>query len=133
MASFGKPRYSKDAEWELIRFATKAGTQVFAGLQKLIVEFARTHSGTLLSYANLRYSAGGVYEALGFRLVRRTQPSYWWCHPNGDVLSRYQCQKHRLPDLLDNFDETLSETENMTAHKYFKSWDCGNLVYLKDL
>ena len=50
-----------------------------------------------------------------------------------EVLSRYQCQKHKLAELLgpDNFNPEISETENMLSNGYVKMYDCGNLVYVK--
>ena len=33
-------------------------------------------------------------------------------------------------DILENFDENLSETQNMLNHGYRQIFDCGNLVYV---
>jgi len=39
-------------------------------------------------------------------------------------------QKHKLKDLLPNFNENLSEKENMKNHGYQIVFDRGNLVYI---
>ena len=36
-------------------------------------------------------------------------------------------QKHKLKNLLQNFDPKLSEYENMIQNKFTRIWDCGNL------
>ena len=41
-------------------------------------------------------------------------------------------QKHKLPQLLENFDPTKSESENMKEHGYNRVYDCGNRVYVRN-
>lgn len=127
--TFGKPRFTKQFDWELLRFASKRGVQVVGGAGKLLAEFRRLHSGTIVSYANKRWSDGAMYNALGFTLVRDSEPSYIWF--NGDIaFSRYACQKHKLSKLLgDRFDPNLTERENMERAGFSRMWDCGNLIY----
>ena len=127
--TFGKPRFTRQFDWELLRFASKRGVQVVGGAGKLLAKFRRLHSGTIVSYANKRWSDGAVYNALGFTLIRDSEPSYIWF--NGDTaFSRYACQKHKLPKLLgDRFDPNLTERENMERAGFSRMWDCGNLIY----
>lgn len=127
--TFGKPRFTKQFDWELLRFASKRGVKVVGGAGKLLAEFRREHSGTIVSYANKRWSDGAMYNALGFTLVRDSEPNYIWF--NGDTaFSRYACQKHKLPKLLgDRFDPNLTERENMERAGFSRMWDCGNLIY----
>jgi hypothetical protein len=40
--------------------------------------------------------------------------------------------KHKLKNLLDIFDETLSETQNMRNNGYRKYYDCGSLKVYKE-
>ena len=37
--------------------------------------------------------------------------------------------KHKLKDKLENFNELLTETENMLNNGYLKLYDFGNYVY----
>ena len=70
-----------------------------------------------------------MYKKLGFKLERISEPNYWWVK-NNEILSRYQTQKYNLKDvLIDKFDYTKSENENMIANGYYQIFDCGNLVY----
>lgn len=127
--SFGKPRFNKNYDWEMIRFCNKIGYKVIGGASKLLNCFRRTHNGSILSYSDRRYSNGRLYETLGFCLIAKTTPNYWYF--KGNVrLSRYQCQKHKLKKLLgSNYSDNLSESENMLVSNWAKVYDCGNLVY----
>ncbi len=128
--SFGQPRFNRNFDMELIRFACHTGLHVVGGASKLFTAFVRNHpNASVVSYADIRYSYGNLYRQLGFDFVRRTPPNYMYTQGNGAV-SRYQAQKHKLSALLgDQFDPNLSEAENMKLAGYFKVFDCGNLVY----
>lgn len=130
-AAFGSTRYSKLADWELLRFANHIGYSITGGASRLFKEFQRNFNPTsVLSYADLRYSQGGLYRNLGFVLHHKTPPNYIYTG-NNERISRYKAQKHRLKHLLgSDFDPTLSEVENMKLHGYFRVYDAGNLCYL---
>ena len=130
--TFGKPRFNKGFDWELIRFCSLAGVRVLGGAGKLLAHFRARYPGSVVSYANRRWSDGGLYTALGFSLVGTSAPGYDWVHGR-KVLSRHQCQKHKLSALLGSgFDPGKSEAENMRAAGFSRVWDCGNLVFAID-
>ena len=127
--TFGKPRFNKNYDYELIRFASKIGYQVIGGASKLLSYFRKQYKGSIISYADRRYSNGKLYEAIGFKLIGKSQPNYFYVKGT-QKLSRYQCQKHRLKKILGNkFNPDLSENENMQLNGYSKIYDCGNLIF----
>lgn len=128
--TFAKPRYTKQYHWELMRFCNKAGFHVVGGASKLLAAFRKTHTGSIVSYANRRFSKGGLYEKLGFARIGKSAPNYWYVKNGVICYSRSQCQKHKLKSLLGgSFDETLSEVTNMRMNGYHQLFDCGNYVY----
>ena len=132
--TFGKSRFTKGCEFELIRFASKVGTNVIGGAGKLLKYFIKNYSPkSIVTYADLRFSKGNLYEQLGFKKLHSTFPNYYYFKNNdaihGKRLNRMRFQKHKLKDQLSNFDETLTETENMLNNDYRIIYDCGNLVY----
>ena len=131
--TFAKPRFNKNYQWQLVRFASKLGTQVVGGASKLLKYFQRNYQPkNIISYADRRYSNGKLYYALGFNFLNNSEPNYWWT--NGYIIyPRYQCQKHKLKELLgqQNFNSQLSESENMYNNGYNKIYDCGNMVFAK--
>jgi hypothetical protein len=125
--TFGKPRFTKGADWELIRFASARGVQVVGGASKLLSAFKSTHTGTLISYADRRWSDGKLYKALGFTHVGTSAPSYWYF--KGDLReNRMSYQKAKLSE-FPNYDKSKTEVEIMFDAGWNRIWDCGNLVY----
>jgi hypothetical protein len=133
--SIGKSRFNKNADIELHRLATKKHTTVIGGVDKLFKHIGLVFKQQkLISYADKRYSNGDVYKRLGFTELKSTTPNYFWVNRE-IVLSRYQCQKHKLEKLLgtNNYNPNLSEADNMLNNGYFKIKDCGNKVFIINL
>ena len=129
--TFGKPRFNKKYEWELLRFCTKLGYHIPGAAGKMLKHFERTHNPTsLISYADRRWSQGKLYKALGFTLDHVSSPNYWYIY-GINVESRMKYQKHKLKKILENYDPSLSEHENMKNNGYKRIFDCGNLVFVK--
>ena len=134
LMTFGKCRFDKKHEWELLRFCNKLGYHIPGAAGKLLKYFEQNYQPkSLVSYADRRWSRGKVYEALGFIKNHSSSPNYWYFDNNGsgDLLSRVNFQKHMLKDKLEIFDESKTEVENMRANGYRRIFDCGNLVYEK--
>ena len=133
LMTFGKCRFDKHHEWELLRFCNKLGYHIPGAASKLLKHFEKTYKPTsLVSYADRRWSQGKVYEKLGFKFSHLSLPNYWYF--KGNVLqleSRVKYQKHKLKSLLEFFDESKTEVENMKANGYNRIFACGNLVYEK--
>ena len=131
LMTFGKPRFNKKAEWELLRFCNRLGYHVPGGASKLLMHFERNwHPKSLISYADRRWSRGKLYEALGFELDHISKPDYWYVKDQRRY-SRVRFQKHKLKDLLANFDARKTEVQNMLEAGYLRVFDCGNFVFLK--
>lgn len=128
--TFKRPRFTKDYDFELLRLCTKKGITVVGGASKLFSAFRREYpTASVISYANRRWSRGDVYRQLGFELLKLSAPNYWYVRGD-EVLSRYQAQKHKLPQILgESFDPEFSESENMQQAGFERIYDCGNLVF----
>ena len=134
LMTFGKCRFDKKHEWELLRFCNKLGYHIPGAAGKLLKYFERNNNPkSLVSYADRRWSVGKLYEALGFTLTHKSPPNYWYLYNNDfeQRLNRINFQKHKLKNKLDKFDSNKSEYENMRDNGYCRIFDCGNLVYEK--
>lgn len=122
--NIGPYRY-KTNTLELYRFATKLNTQVVGGFSKLL----KYVNKSMITYSDLRYSTGNIYKNFG-EFLGSSEPNYWYTKDK-KKLSRYQCQKHKLPKLLgDKFNPNETEKENMFRNGYRILYDCGNLKYI---
>jgi len=131
--TFGKPRFNKKYEWEMIRFCNKLDTSVLGGFGRLLNFFIKEHSNSIVSYADRRYSDGGVYLNNHFRLSHSSKPNYFYFkNGNYELESRNKYQKHKLCKLLNSFNSSLTEWENMQLNGYNRIFDCGNLVFVYD-
>ncbi len=128
--TYGASRFEKN-KIEVLRFCTCKNTIVVGGLSKLITEVQRRTQGVLVSYANRRWSKGEAYTSCGFANTGTTPPSYWYIKSGTEVLSRYQCQKHKLSNFLPAFDPSKSEKQNMLESGYRIMYDCGHLKFEK--
>lgn len=130
LMTFSKPRYNKQYDYELLRFCNLLNTSVIGGASKLLSYFIKNYNpSSILSYANLRWSTGNLYEKLGFTFVSQSTPNYFYFNEDFILHSRIEFQKHKLKDKLENYNPSLTESENMYNNGYRKIYDCGNLVY----
>lgn len=113
-------------DWALHRFATDINLRVHGAASKL---FAMRPAGAIVSYCDLDLFTGGVYAALGFRMLRVNPPGYCWVKSEKRI-SMYRAQKHLLPKLLGaDFHADESEAENMRRCGWAKLWHSGIAVY----
>lgn len=129
VATFGKPRFNKKFTYELLRFANLKFTNVVGGFSKILAYFKANYEfESLLSYADRDWSIGGVYRENGFRFIGSTPPNYVYVK-NSAIYPRQMFQKHKLESVLDNYDQTLTENQNMNKNGYYRLYNTGNLKF----
>lgn len=134
--TFSPPRIAlgskgMEGEFEMIRFCNKLNTTVVGGASKLYKYFLRTYKPRkVITFADMRYSDGGLYETLGFELVHRTKPNYFWTK-NLRRYHRYNFAKHKL--VKQGFDKDKTERQIMESRGYFRIFDCGNYKFEYDV
>jgi very-short-patch-repair endonuclease len=124
--AFIKSRYNKSVEFELTRYASKIGVNVVGGFSRILKNWGRD----CISYSDRRYSIGGVYKKNGFDCIASNSPSYKYISINGTLVNRLKYQKHKLSSLLESFDSSLTEWENMQINGFDRVWDCGTESWL---
>jgi very-short-patch-repair endonuclease len=128
--TFGQNRFSKEKQWELIRYATISNFRILGGAGKLLKYFKTIYNPIYIkTYADLRWSEGNMYKKLGFNHIHNSAPNYFYFKKSLERLSRVQFQKHKLKHKLEIFNSSLSEWENMQINGYDRIFDCGNMVF----
>lgn len=125
----GKSRFYKKIDYELLRSASLNGITVVGGLSKLINHALSQSYGSLVSYADLCWGDGSSYALAGGEELHYSQPGYAWWRKN-EMLSRFNSMKKNLKNVLQNYDEKLTEEENMRAEGWRQIWNAGNAIYV---
>lgn len=129
--TFSKLSISKGAKTttgrcELHRFCSKIGYRVVGIASKLLKYFERNYKfKEIISYADRRWSDGNVYNKLGFSLVHKTKPNYWYF--NGTKKRIHRFSKRKMPDEP----KYVSEWQLRKSAGWNRIWDCGNLKFNK--
>lgn len=125
---FGKSRFSN--AWECIRFCNLKGTSIRGAFGKLLSRFIKDNNPSeIVSYADLRYFNGSIYESNGFIKERNVPIGYFYC-PKGfhERLNRLKFQKHKLKHMK-SYDVNKTEACIMMEEGYTRIYDAGQAVY----
>ena len=126
--TFGKPRFNKEYEYEIIRLCWRDDVIVLGGTKKLFKYFILKYKpSSIITYADISKFTGNVYSRLGFKNIEITKPNYKWINTiTSSILSRYQTQKHKLVKLgIAEVDDT--EETAMRNMGYLRVYDSGNI------
>lgn len=129
--SFGHSRYSKQYDYELIRYASKLHNNVIGGASKLFKHFIHNHNPeSIISYCDNRLFTGIMYQQLDFQLTHISNPCAWYFDAKQDRLyHRTMFQKHKLSSKLTTYDPNISSWNNIVNNGYNRIWDCGHYVF----
>jgi hypothetical protein len=124
--TFGKSRFDKKYQYELLRYSSDLDTVVVGGASRLFNRFVQENTpSSIISYCDLRWGTGNLYTNLKFVKVSDTPPNYFYVKSD-NLYNRIKFQKHKLKNILENYDEKMTEVENMFNNGFRRIWDCGN-------
>lgn len=115
--------------YELLRFCNKLNTNVIGGASKLFNHFINKYNSIkIISYCDLRWSNGKLYETLGFKLKHISRPNYFYVDLINKIReNRFKYRKDVL--IKEGFDSNKSEHEIMLERHMYRIYDCGCNVY----
>lgn len=131
LMTFGKTRHfigSSSHEYELLRFCNKLNTNVVGGASKLFKHFVDTNKpNNVVSYADRRWSNGGLYDVLGFKLYNVSDPNYYYVIDN----KRHNRFNFRKSVLVEKYEcpSEMSEREFCKSKGWWRIYDCGAFCY----
>lgn len=121
--SMSRPRFSKETDWELIRYACKLNTTILGGFERLLKKFRSEHPGSITTYSDRRLFSGNLYRKL-FKELTPTLEDYYYTE--GTVReNRIKFQKYKL---VSAFPEWENDVEYVIANRigWYRVWGCGN-------
>lgn len=134
--TFGKPRFNKNFEWELIRLCTVFGKYVIGGAERMFRHFLEKYDPTsIISYCDNAKFSGEVYRKLGFGLKTFGVPSrHWWNPETGIHLTdnglRLKGFDKLLGDQYGKYGKGTSNDDLMRKHGFVEIYDAGQSVYV---
>lgn len=135
--TFGKPRFNKSAEWELIRYCSSK--HVVGGAHKLFKYFIdKYNANSVISYCDKAKFSGAVYDKLGFKLKNKGYPA---CHFYNMKTKEHYLESSlvrqgfsRLIKGIDAKDDidygTSDNVQLMLMHGFVQVYDCGQATYI---
>lgn len=128
--TFGKPRYNKNYDYELLRLCSKSGVQIVGGASKLFKHFLIDNSdNSVISYCDLSKFTGTVYEKIGMQLVAITNPNKVWSKGKRKVTQNLLNQRG-YDQLFDtSYGKGTSNEQLMLDNGWLPVYDCGQAVY----
>jgi AraC-like DNA-binding protein len=121
---------TKNGEYILNRYATACN--VPGGFSKLLEYFKKNNNWTrIITFADLRWSEGNLYDQSKFTLDIILQPEYQYIIKN-TTIHKFNFRRKYLPTKLKTFDPLLSEWENCKMNNIDRIWDCGKKRYIQE-
>ena len=129
--TFGKPRYNRKYDFELLRLCSKIQVQVIGGASKLFKRFVSDNIGkSVISYCDLAKFSGNVYEQLGMRLSHVTDPAKIWSKGTEHITDNLLRQRGYDQLFNTNYGKGTSNEELMLDNGWEPVYDCGQKVFV---
>lgn len=130
--TFGKPRYNKKYDYELLRLCTESGISVVGGASKLLSAFKNMMSGSIISYCDRSKFDGSVYYKMGFTLDHISDPAKVWSKEKYKVTDNLLRQRGFDQLFRTHYGKGTSNEELMIENGWRSVYDCGQLVFVLD-
>lgn len=133
LPSASKAGKKKDYDWELNRFCSLLDTVVIGGANKILAAFRKDYpKDRIITFCDLRWGNGKVYENMGFKFLYRTRPNYYYIgeSTNWERKHRFGFTKQKLINLFSETDITLTEKQIALKNGLFQMHDCGHLKFI---
>ena len=115
-----------DKEYRIINTCTKINSSINILLNRMLIFFHNEYKPSTIFYrANRRYYC----EYLDFDIINFDEPEYFYFKSNQNIL--YNSEQCKLIELND-YNDKLSETQNMYNNNYRKIYDAGYVNFKKE-
>lgn len=134
LMTFGKPRYNKKCEWELLRLCTKEGYKVVGGAERLFKYFINEYNPkSVISYCDNAKFTGEVYKRLNMQLKSFGRPSkHWFNLETGRHITDNLLRQRGFSQLHTDNSHLKGENNEllMLEAGYLEIFDCGQSTYV---
>lgn len=131
--TFGKPRYNKNYEWELLRLCTHKDYNVVGGSERLFKYFINKYNpnnNNIISYCDYSKFSGEVYERLGMEFKELTNPNCNWSKGKQKITNNLLMQRGADQLIGTNDGKGTSNKDIMIRENWKEIYDCGQKVFI---
>lgn len=125
--TFGKSRYSKNYEFELLRLCTSTGHVVLGGSEKIFRFFVKNYKPkSIISYCDRSKFTGEVYKKLGFVHHKSDPVKHWYNIKTKKHITNKYLLKNGADRLLGtSYGKGTSNEDIMRSNGFVEVYDCG--------
>lgn len=130
--TFGKPRYNRKYEYELIRLCTHNSYKIIGGSNKLFNYFLKKYNPkNIISYCDNSKFSGKVYSKLGFKEKDYGRPSkHWYNMKTKQHITDNLLRQRGFDQLFNtNYGKGTFNEELMIKNGFVEIYDCGQSIY----
>ncbi len=130
LMTFGKPRYNKKYQWELLRYC--ATNKIIGGAQKLFRAFrSKKNPEGVVSYCDLSKFTGDIYSVLGFELLRSSVGCHWYNPKTKKHFTDNLVRARGVDQLLGtSYGKNISNEQLLLSENFVRIYDCGQATYV---
>ena len=126
--TFGKPRYNKNFEYELVRYCSSVN--ITGGSSKLFKHFLNMYNPkSICSYCDLSKFKGETYSLLGFKLRSISNPAIHWYNGHRHITDNLLRQRGFDNLFNTSYGKGTSNRDLMLSHGFVEVYDCGQATY----
>lgn len=130
--TFGKPRYNKHYQWELLRYCSNS--KVIGGPKKLFKYFIEHYNPmSIISYCDKSKFEGNIYRDLHFNLILDGQPMKHWHNPQeklSHITDNFLRQRGFDQLFGTSYGKGTSNEQLIIDRGYLPIYDCGQNTYV---
>lgn len=135
--TFGKPRYNKNYQYELLRLCSHSNYMIVGGAEKLFKYFVDNYNPkSVISYCDVSKFSGEVYKKLGLKLKHITVPQKIWSNKQCEYVTDNLLRQRGFDQLIGSklnppklYGKGTDNEELMVKYKWLPIYDCGQKVF----
>lgn len=129
--TFGKPRYNKNHEYELIRYCSSKN--IVGGEKRLYSAFLLQYKpSSVISYCDNAKFDGTTYNILEFKLYKKgVATRHWYSIKTNKHITESLLRQQGFDRLFNtDYGKGTSNTDLMIINEFLSVYDCGQSVYV---
>ncbi|MGM9544324.1 MAG: hypothetical protein ACI3T9_05010 [Romboutsia timonensis] len=134
--TFGKPRYNKKYEWELLRLCAYKDYIIYGGSERLFKYFIKNYKpSSIISYCDLSKFTGDVYTKLGFKLKSISKPTiHWYNTKTGQHITDNLLRQKGFDKLFNtDYGKGTDNSKLMKEYNFVEIYDCGQASFVYEI